>query len=177
MQNYRELLIGCGRDRSKKVKHTPFEWQNLITLDSDPDRKPDITWDLELLPLPFADDQFDEIHAYEVLEHTGSQGDYRFFFAQFSEFWRILRPNGFFIGTVPMWTSPWAWGDPGHKRIIPKESFVFLDQSTMEWAVAETEASDYGGLYNADFKSISLHEETKCLTFVLQAIKPSRKKG
>ncbi len=106
---YNELPIGCG---SKYVKAIHFNERphrnNLVTLDINRDHRPDVVWDLNPLPLPFADNSFDEIHAYEVLEHTGVQGDYRFFFAQFSDFWRILKPGGVLIGTVPLPTSPWA---------------------------------------------------------------------
>ena len=53
------------------------------------------------LPLPFDNDTFDEIHAYEVLEHVGKQGDYIFFFAQFSDLYRILKPNGLLVAMSP----------------------------------------------------------------------------
>ena len=88
----KELLIGCGSNHEKKIVYDGInDWSNLITLDYNKDHNPDICWDLLSLPLPFKDQEFDEIHAYEVLEHLGQQGDYKLFFAQFSEFWR-LRP-------------------------------------------------------------------------------------
>ena len=129
-ENYRELLIGCG-SRHFKLIFPPDkqEWHTLTTLDINGSHNPDVVWDLTKLPLPFEDNTFDEIHAYEVLEHTGRQGDYIFFFAQFSDFWRILKPNGLLIATCPMYNSPWALGDPSHTRVIQKESLVFLDQT------------------------------------------------
>lgn len=149
----RELLIGCGNSRRKKLGHTDgsAEFQNLTTLDIDPACKPDIVHDLEDLPYPVEDQSFDEIYAFEVLEHTGQQGDWKFFFAQWSEFYRILRPNGLFIGTVPLWTSPWAWADPGHKRVLPQECFVFLDQEEYEKQVGVTAMADYRGVWEGDF--------------------------
>src|ERR1700741_3772510 len=117
-----ELLIGCGHNKAKKLWiEDQNEWKGLTTLDIDPTTKPGVVWDLVNIPLPFEDDFFDEIPAYEVLEHIGSQGDWRFFFAQFSAFWRILRPGGYIMGTSPKASSPWAWGDPGHSRIISME--------------------------------------------------------
>ena len=53
-------------------------WTDLVTLDVNADHSPDVVHDLESVPLPFADETFDEIHAYEVLEHTGAQGDHVF---------------------------------------------------------------------------------------------------
>jgi SAM-dependent methyltransferase len=176
MTNYRELMIGAGSSRRKKVavSNELLEWQHLTTLDINGDHKPDIVWNLENLPLPFGDDQFDEIHAYEVLEHTGQQGDYKFFFAQFSEIWRILKPGGYLIGTCPSRHSPWAWGDPSHKRIIQPENFVFLDQTEYTRQVGRTPMSDFRYIYKADFTCLKILDDQVNFTFIIRAEKPSR---
>ena len=168
----KQLLIGCGTNRQKKVTipGMAVEWDELVTLDIDPGLKPDIVHDLNLLPMPFSDNMFDEIHAYEVLEHCGKQGDWKFFFDQFYEFWRILVPGGLMIGTVPLWDSPWAWGDPGHTRCIPKEAFTFL--SLEQYAQLGTTAmTDYRPWWKGDFEPLGIHEEDHQMGFVLKAIK------
>jgi hypothetical protein len=81
-----ELLIGCGSSRAKKLStQGRSEWIGLVTLDYEKRHSPDVVHDLHD-PLPFDDDTADEIHAYEVLEHVGRQGDYKFFFQQFADF-------------------------------------------------------------------------------------------
>ncbi len=170
-----ELLIGCGSRHEKRVFPRPgTARKGLITLDINPDHKPDILWDLNQIPLPFDDERFEEIHAYEVLEHVGRQGDYKFFFAQFSDFWRMLKPDGYLCGSVPLPSSPWAFGDPSHTRVIPKESFVFLDQSAYAAQVGVTAMSDFRYLYKADFALEYGEEFQGSFYFALRAVKPSR---
>lgn len=149
-----ELLIGCGRARMKKLcEDNNSAWTELTTLDINEAHEPDVVWDLENLPLPFDACRFDEVHAYDVLEHTGRQGDWKFFFAQWDEFWRILKPGGVFFGISPMPLSPWAWGDPGHTRIIGKECLVYLDRNNYE-QVGKSPMTDYRPWYNGDFEII-----------------------
>ena len=169
-----ELLIGCGNDLKKKVtfKEIPDEWsKDLITLDWDATVNPKVLHDLNILPYPFDDNTFDEIHAYEVLEHCGTQGDFRFFFNQFAEFHRILKPGGWFCGTCPMWDSPWAWGDPGHTRIISAEALTFLSQKEYERQVGKLPMTDYRDIYDADFDIMAFKEGEHNFGFVLQAVK------
>jgi predicted SAM-dependent methyltransferase len=122
------------------------------------------------LSLPFKDNEFDEIHAYQVLEHLGQQGDYKLFFAQFSEFWRLLKPNGHFLATCPSRTSVWAYGDPSHTRIMQLEQLVFLSQDEYKRQVGRTPMSDFRNIYKADFKTV-FQEEDDDIRFVLKAIK------
>ncbi len=175
-----ELLIGCG-NRRDKLLYRPGEsaWEKLTTLDLDPNCGADVEWDLERMPLPFEDNAFDEIHAYHTLEHTGHMGDYRFFFAQFSEFWRLLKPGGLFCGVVPAVSSAWLFADPGHTRIIVAETFTFLDQSAYTLQVGTTALADYRRLYRADFSPVFSEQRTgedgdHQFYFILQAEKPSR---
>jgi SAM-dependent methyltransferase len=169
----RELLIGCGNSRKKKIKHGDIEkeWANLTTLDIDPSTKPDVVWDLNDLPYPFETDSFDEIHAYEVLEHLGRQGDWKAYFAQFSELWRILKPDGLLVGSVPMWDSPWAWGDPGHTRVITQGSLLMLSQAIYEAEVGNTNMTDYRPFYKADFEPVGFNESEHVFSFILKAKK------
>ena len=59
-----ELLLGCGSNRDKKLSaQGRAAWSGLVTLDINADHAPDVVHDLNVLPLPFADEQFEEIHA------------------------------------------------------------------------------------------------------------------
>ncbi len=170
-----ELLIGAGSPHQKRLSWDDRdEWTKLVTLDINADHKPDVVWDLNDTDLPFDDNTFDEIHAYEVLEHTGQQGDWRFFFAQWSGFWRILKPGGLFLGTSPAHRSTWAWGDPGHTRIVQEENFVFLHQPSYTGQVGKSPMTDYRFVYEADFEPKALHTGTDTFQYVLEAVKPSR---
>src|SRR6185437_1015389 len=136
---YKELLLGCGNSREKRIGRSgAVSWVNLTTLDVDPDTKPNVLHDLNVHPLPFADNSFDELHAYEVLEHIGKQGDWRAFFEEFTDYWRILKPNGILCATCPSRNSVWAWGDPGHVRIIQPETLIFLSQKAYELGIGKT---------------------------------------
>ena len=173
----RELLIGCGSNWDKRLHMGQPEWDELTTLDYNSDHNPDVVHDLMELPYPFLDDAFNEVHAYEVLEHTGTQGDYKFFFAQFSEFWRILKNGGFLICTCPSRHSPWAFGDPSHTRVLQPEQLVFLRQPEYTAQVGVTPMSDFRNIYKADFDVKHCHDDGQTFSFVLQAIKPSRIHG
>jgi predicted SAM-dependent methyltransferase len=167
-----ELLIGCGSNHGKRLTcDETTDWSSLTTLDYNADHKPDVVWDL-MNPkgLPFEDNTFDEIHAYEVLEHTGAQGDYKFFFWQFSDFWRVLKPNGHLLVTCPSRHSVWALGDPSHTRIMQKEQLVFLFQEAYQ-DVGKSSISDFRSIYKADYRPIHINENDTEFSFILQAIK------
>jgi len=160
------------------------EWTELVTLDHNADHKPDVVFDLETLsegrPLPFEDDTFDEIHAYEVLEHVGRLGDYRALFAQFEEFHRVMKPGGLFAATCPSYRSMWAFGDPSHTRVLTSGTLVFLSQDQYKRQVGKTAMSDFRFCYRGDFDVANgadrmlLLEDDLDFRFVLRAVKPSR---
>lgn len=164
----RVLVLGCGSRHFEVAEG----WE-AVRVDNNAEHKPDLVWDLEALPLPFGDGFFDQIVAVEVLEHLRSQGDWRGFFADFSEYWRLLKPDGYFVATVPMWNSVWAWGDPSHKRIINRGSVTFLDQSQYTAQIGKTPMSDFRFCYQADFEVVR-ERETDTYEFTLRAVKPSR---
>jgi SAM-dependent methyltransferase len=188
----KQLLIGCGHSRVKRMwvgENTG--WDELVTLDINPECNPDVVHDLEVLPYPFENNSFDEIHAYGVLEHLSDQGDYKSFFAQFEEFYRILKPNGFLVACVPsergqivttgrdsktgeiiksVIFSPQQWGDPSHRRVINLISLTFLSQESYKQC-GHTMMTDFRNIYKGDF-TLAWHQDTgELLNFVLQPIK------
>jgi hypothetical protein len=163
---YRELLLGAGHQRKKIIvpPGTPQQFQNLETLDNNRLCNPDIFFDLNELNefIGFRSDFYNEIHAYEVLEHLGRQGDYL-----------MLIVDGFLCATVPSRFSPWLWGDPGHTRAILPETLIFLDQTSYKQC-GHTAMSDYRDVWHGDFKIIESKDDRTFHTFILQAVKPAR---
>jgi SAM-dependent methyltransferase len=147
----KELLIGSG---NKKVKYvgTNSIFEDVTTIDIDPNCSPDILHDLNITPWPVENNLFDEIHAYHVLEHLGQQGDYKSFFAHFYECWRVLKDGGHLIGLVPN-DDVWRWGDPGHTRVITSESLFFLNQEHYA-EVGTTSMTDYRWCWNGNFELV-----------------------
>lgn len=228
--DYRELLIGCGRARDRRVSPPGMprypsldapgsHWRALTTLDLNPNCGADLQCDLNAAPpwcawiqgteqrygagtnpdkpkvqtgpwnvaYELASDYWDEIHAYEALEHLGSQGDAQSFLAHFAELWRLLKPNGYLCATVPSVSSKWLWGDPSHRRVINECSLVFLDQEQYQAQIDRriaagqppTNMSDFRDSlgYRADLKLVDQHDNRTTFTFILQAVKPSRYAG
>lgn len=177
MTDFRELLIGCGHRREKLFGplNEPIEWKNVTTLDANPRCKPDILFDLNFSQWPFDDNTFDEIHAYEVLEHLGRQGDVQSFFSTFNEIHRILKPNGFLYATCPSRYSVWLWGDPGHTRMICSETLLFLDRGRYKKAsTRSTPMADYRDALHGDFELFASQDNHVMHIFSLQAVKPVR---
>lgn len=167
---YRELLLGCG-SRTVKDMYLPDqgkEFKNVTRLDINPDHGPDIIFDLTKHPLPFADEEFDEVHAYDVLEHLAYQGDYEFFFKEFTEYHRILKSRGLFFASVPLVSSVWAWGDPSHKRVIQRETLTYLCQKSYEEQVGKTKISDFRYIYKADFDIVHTQDKDDTFYFILR---------
>ncbi len=130
----------------------------------------DVLWDLNKHPLPFKDEEFDEIYAFHVLEHYGKQGDWKFFFKEWSEYHRILKLGGLFKGIVPYWQSIWAWGDPGHTRLFSDAYFIFLCQKNYE-QVGKTGITDYRSVWKGNFKvMMGKCNDGKAYEFTLQKV-------
>lgn len=181
------LLVGAGSSRDRRLRTrgdqqaTDFSDCELTTLDLVAAHGTDIVFDLNRVhrgegPLPAADESFDEIHAYEILEHLGSPGAYEGWFREWREWYRVLRPGGLFCGTVPWWQSMWAWADPGHTRCLPPGAFVFLQQKQYEQQVGKTAMSDYREWWPAphNFDPLLMQQQGENLCFILRKV-PYRK--
>lgn len=157
----KSLLLGSGRDLRKKVIVPDPEWVGeLITLDMDPNCGASLLWDLEKRPLPFDDETFAEIHAYDVLEHVGRQGDWRDFFDQFAEFWRLLIPGGTMGIIVPIGSDLLV--DPGHSRFYHAKHFHMLSQAWYDENFARHGGSggDYRWYWKRNFEVMALQTVT-----------------
>lgn len=171
-------LLGCGSNLQRRVAvegRGGWDRSELTTVDLEGTHNPDVQCDLNYVPWAWAeDDEYDEVHAYEVLEHLGLQGHYQSFFETFFEIWRILKPGGYLAATVPRWDSLWAWGDPGHTRIINRGTLVFLDQTEYEKQVGKTAMSDFRSTWKGDFNLVYERDFGDNFVFILQAVKPPR---
>lgn len=145
------LIIGAGHTPGIAwelvEKHTTTEVHSEVTrfdrLDINPLCKPDVLHDLDEFPWPIPDEEYAEVHAYEVLEHLGRQGDWRRFFADFNEIARILIPRGRLFASTPApvqygGQNDWVWDDPGHTRLITERTLYFLQMRD-----PQPPASDY----------------------------------
>lgn len=75
--------------------------------------------DLDQFPWPYEDNSFDLVFGHNVFEHLEDQ------VATMEELWRILKPGGRLVLTVPYFRSIDAFNDPTHEHFFTSSSMNF----------------------------------------------------
>ena len=132
----RHLDLGCGA-----VARNPYRKPEVFGVDSRPlPAAPGVTVkcaNLSLEPIPFPDDHFGSVSAFDFLEHVprvlvSSDGTTTFFpFVRLmSEVWRVLAPGGLFYALTPTYPHRTAFQDPTHVNFITVETHEYFCGAT-----------------------------------------------
>ena len=126
------LDLGCG-----KFPRNPYARGRLSGVDIRP--MPDVidfdyrTANLVQHPIPYADDTFGSVSAFDFVEHvprilaTPDGRDTVFPFVRLmSEVWRVLAPGGLFYALTPAFPNPEAFVDPTHVNIITDQTHDYF---------------------------------------------------
>lgn len=119
----RHLDLGCGA-----VPRNPYGCTDVFGVDlalADPDNERFKAANLAVEPIPFPNDHFDSVSAYDFLEHVprvllspDGRGTRAPFIELMNEIWRVLAPGGRFYASTPAYPHPSAFKDPTHVNII-----------------------------------------------------------
>jgi SAM-dependent methyltransferase len=133
----RHLDLGCGA-----VPRNPYRHDELYGVDlaggaaGGAIRRAN----LALQPIPFADNFFDSVSAYDFIEHipriltTADGNNTRFPFIELmDEIWRVLKPGGRLYASTPVFPAPAVFQDPTHVNVITTETHVYFTQPHL-WA-------------------------------------------
>jgi len=120
------LDLGCG-----ETIRNPYQANQVVGLDIE-------DADLAIEPIPYANEYFDYVTAYDFLEHIPRllyvpQRRYPFV-ELMSEIFRVMKVGGKFLSSTPAFPHSAAFQDPTHVNIITPDTFFeyFDDQKT--WA-------------------------------------------
>lgn len=120
----RHLDLGCGRR-----PRNPYQRDKLCGVDIRP-AADDLDFeyrsaDLAVAPIPYPDDHFGSVSAFDFIEHVprilaaGDRPGTRFPFIELmNEVWRVLAPGGRFYALTPAYPHAEAFTDPTHVNII-----------------------------------------------------------
>lgn len=107
----KKLSVGCGNKKPEP---------NLVRLDISAEVNPDLVWDLDEFPYPFANSEFDEIECLDVIEHLADIPK------TLEEFKRIIKSGGILKITTPHFSCANSYIDPTHKWHLSYFSFDFF---------------------------------------------------
>lgn len=117
------LDIGCGG-----APKNPFSFEEVYGVDIREDVDAKISRaDLNIEPIPFDDEFFDGVSAFDFIEHVPRViyvPNRRFCFVELmNEICRVLKVGGRFLSFTPAFPASPAWRDPTHVNIITEETF------------------------------------------------------
>jgi SAM-dependent methyltransferase len=107
--------------------------------------------DLAIEPIPFVNENFDFVTAYDFIEHVPRilylPQRRNPFIELMNEIDRVLKPGGQFMSLTPAYPHREAFWDPTHVNIITEETFLYYFCEPKFWA------RNYG--FRGSFKMIS----------------------
>lgn len=105
-----KLNLGCGR------KKLPGH----LNVDRVAEVEPDLVHNLNHFPYPLPDNSFEEVCAYDVVEHLDDE------VAFMNEVCRVARPGARLLLTTPHFSCANAFTDPTHQRQLGCFSFDYF---------------------------------------------------
>ena len=132
------LDLGCGTQPQNKLN---MDVVYGIDVRDDLDKNI-VRADLVLEKIPFEDNFFDSVTAYDFIEHIPRliyAPHRRYPFVELmNEIWRVLKPGGQFLSVTPAFPHAAAFFDPTHVNYITPETFEFY------FCVPKRRAAQYG---------------------------------
>lgn len=83
----------------------------------------DVAWDLQVLPWPCQNEEWDEVYAIDVFEHLNTE-----IIDWLSECHRILKVGGKLTLRLPAWDNELSYRDPTHKKFFIMKPLTILIQ-------------------------------------------------
>lgn len=128
------LDLGCGPN-----PNNPFNADEVYGVDIREDIGRNIaSADLALQPIPWGDDMFEYVSAYQFIEHMPRviyAPNHRLPFVQLmNEIYRVLKVGGIFLSVTPAYPHNAAFQDPTHVNIITEETFPNYFDDRNRWA-------------------------------------------
>lgn len=120
-----KLNLGAGTD-------IRAGWVNLDVVDLP---GIDVVHDLDVVPWPLGDNEFDEILALDIFEHVGDPLGFM------AECWRVLRHDGMLTVRSPHYGTWCAHTDPTHRRAVSEATFDY-------WVPGTTLYMSFGDAYS-----------------------------
>ncbi|MBE0604416.1 MAG: class I SAM-dependent methyltransferase [Deltaproteobacteria bacterium] len=131
--NTRHLDIGCGGKARNPYKADKLYGVDIMESVENPCVDEYASANLAVENIPFEDDFFDSVSAYDFLEHVPrslylpEQGKMRLPFVELmNEIWRVLKNNGLFYASTPCYPYQEAFVDPTHVNYITEKSHIYF---------------------------------------------------
>lgn len=117
--------MGCGT-----ILRNPYHCSDVWGIDiNQTDNNKIKTADLAIESIPFSDNFFDYVTAFDFIEHIPRiiyNPNRRYPFIELmNEIYRVLKPGGIFLSFTPAVPCTAAFGDPTHVNFITEDTFPY----------------------------------------------------